>query len=137
MLYYDVGLSAWVRQPGSTSQPWIVPVLTVGATHAISVTFCDLFEIQDFSAATWFLGIKQDGDFSGSYIASNDAPTIDGEGAVTFVIDLDTDDAKAYFVTSPTADTLECALQIVWDDDEKRVTTPLKVLLQNTYLKDQ
>jgi len=137
MLFYDIGQSAWVRQPGSSEPPWMVPVLTVGATHAISVTFADGEDVLNYGGSTWFLGIKSNLDFAGDYVASNSAPTEDGESAITFVLDLDTAAAKAYFTANPTEPTLSCEMQIVWTDDVKRVTAPLKIVLQNTYLKDQ
>jgi hypothetical protein len=137
MLYYDVDLNSWVRQPGSSEPSWITPVLTVGSTHAIQITFVKGFDIQDVSGATWFLGIKSALNFAGDYIGSNSTPTEDGENVITFILDLDTVAAKAYFVTNPTTDTLACNLQVVWTIDDKISTNPLGILLQNTYLQDQ
>jgi hypothetical protein len=137
MLYYDTGISAWVRIPGSDTPPWMTPVLTVGATHAISITFVDGFDTVNVSGATWFLGIKSTLDFTGDYIGSNSTPTEDGEGAIDFVLDLDTVDAKAYFVENPTADTLKASMEITWTIDNKQTTVPLDVVIQNTYLQDQ
>ena len=137
MLYYDTALASWVDRPGSKSAPWITPVLTVGSTHAISVTFVDGFEPQDVSGATWFLGVKATLDHDGVYVGSNIAPTEDGEGAMTFILDLDNVAGLAYFTANPTADTLACTLQITWTITNKEVTAPMDVVLQNTYLQDQ
>tara|TARA_R110000796_G_scaffold554_2_gene1969 strand:+ start:1746 stop:2159 length:414 start_codon:yes stop_codon:yes gene_type:complete len=137
MLYYDTALASWVDRPGSKSAPWITPVLTVGATHAISVTFIDGYDTQNVSGATWFLGVKSTLDFAGDYVGSNAAPTESGEDAIDFILDLDTVAAKAYFTANPTVDTLACTLQITWTITNKEVTAPMDVVLQNTYLQDQ
>ena len=137
MLYYDTALASWVDRPGSKNAPWMTPVLTVGAIHAITVDFIDGFDSLNVSGATWFLGVKSTLDFAGDYIGTNSTPTEDGENAITFLLDLDTVAANAYFTLNPTVDTLACTLQITWTIDDKQVTTPLDVVLQNTYLQDQ
>ncbi len=136
MLYYDLDLSAWVRKPGSTSPPWMEPVITLGGVQIVTVLFCRGATPAVISTSeTWLAGIKAAGDYAGAYIASSTTPeNRDGE-SVTFEMDLTTPEAAAYFTANPTASLVACELQIeVTVDSVKTVTTRLPVTLQNSIL---
>lgn len=68
------------------------------------VKFCKGEEIvTSFSAVT--AGIKIAGDFDGSYVAQDNAPSESGDDAFVFQFDLSTAGASAYFTANPTAET--------------------------------
>jgi hypothetical protein len=138
MLFYDLDLGAWVRNAGSSAPPQMVPVLTTGGTFQIPVLFVRGTSTESVSGGTFFGGIKIAGDHSGSYVASDASPTVDGDGSVLFQLDLDTTDAKAYFVANPTEETANAAFEVAMTaNGSKMKTVPMLVVLQNDYLKDQ
>lgn len=138
MLFFDLDLGAWVRNPGSESPPQVSPVLTVGAVYDIEVTFVHGTSSQSTSGGTFYGGIKLKGDYSGTVVAADAAPTFGGQESVIFSIDLTTTDAKAYFTANPTADTVEAVFVIAATlDTTEFKTPPLEITLQNDYFADQ
>ena len=138
MLYYDLDIGTWVRTPGSTSPPQMTPVLTIGGVFDISISFVQDGAVIDPAASSYYLGVKLSGNMTGAYVASNSSPVTGGDAQQTFSLDLTTTEAKAYFTTNPTADTVAAVLQLkfVVDSIEKR-TAALSIVLQNDYLQDQ
>lgn len=137
MFFYDLTLNAWVRKPGSKSPPEMIPVLCVGGVFDFLVTFCDGTKIENPTASAWFGGIKIKDDFSGDYIASDNAPEVGGDEEMRFSFDLTTVLAKAYFAANPTEATANAAIQISMTDGFGivRRTQPLFIILQNDYLQ--
>lgn len=138
MLFYDLTLGAWVRNPGSESPPQISPVLTVGAKYQLDVAFVNGTEIQSVAGGTFYGGIKIKGDYSGDVVASDDSPTFDGDESAVFNMDLTTTEGKAYFTANPTVDTVAAVFVIAAtiDVDEFK-TAPLEITLQNDYFPEQ
>ena len=134
MLYFDLTLGAWVNSPGSVSTPMMEPVLTVGASYQLLVSFCRGTEIEVVSGGTFYGGIKIKGDYAGTITASDNAPVEDGEGAIVFTMDLDTVEGKEYFTENPTLDTVQAVFVIeATIDDIEFKTPPFNLTLQNDY----
>jgi len=134
MLYFDLTLGAWVNTPGSSSPPFMEPVLTVGASYQLLVTFCRGTEPEIVSGGTFYGGIKIKGDYAGTITASDNAPVEDGNGAIVFTLDLDTVNGKEYFTSNPTVDTVSAAFVITATIDELEFKTPpFPITLQNDY----
>ena len=134
MLYYDLNLGAWVNQAGSVSPPFMEPVLTIGASYQLLVSFCRGSEIVNVSGGTFYGGIKVKGDYAGTITASDASPVEDGEGAIVFTMDLDTTEGKEYFTDNPTADTVSAVFVIEATIDEIEFKTPpFPITLQNDY----
>lgn len=134
MLFYDLDITAWVRKPGSSSPPAILPVLTIGSKLTLSVQFVRGLAVETLAALP-MAGVKTKGDFSGAYLASDNAPNDNGDGSYSFVLDLTTIAAKAPFVSSPTSETVDCVFQVSAQIDGNALHTPtLSVTLQNDYL---
>lgn len=136
MLYYDLDLGAWVRNPGSSSPPQMTPVLTIGGVFELPVQFIRGTELEDIGASSVEAVLKIAGDYTGDRLAEDNVPTTGGDGSLVFALDLTTSDAAAYFTANPTADTVDAAVQIsyVSDSIERRVV-PFSVVLQNDYLQ--
>ena len=138
MLFYDLDLGTWVKKPGSTSPPIMTPVLTIGGSFKIPVKFCQGGNVQGSGATATFCGLKLTSDFTGDYLASDNAPTFDGDQNQTFTLDLDQTSAKTYFTDNPTEPNVSCAIQFVFTLlTETFRTVPFPVLLQNDYLQNQ
>lgn len=70
LLYYDLDAGQWVQSPGSRFSP-AKPGFIRGDSAAITLKFCRGATIVELAAAaTASLGVKQDGKFDGSYLAS-------------------------------------------------------------------
>ena len=135
MLFYDLALNCWVRNPGSTSPPPIVPVLTVGSVAQMMVKFCKGEEIVT-SFTAFSAGIKISGDFTGEYIAQDDAPSELGGDSYVFQFDLTTPESRAYFTENPTAEIFTAAIMIGYTESEiDGATGPLEIAIQNSYLQ--
>ena len=138
MLFFDLDLGAWVSRPGGTSPPQMTPVLTVGAIYQMPVTFIRGEQLQSVGGGTFYAGIKIKSDFAGTVGAGDATPTIDGEQAVIFSMDLTTTDGKAYFTANPTADTVSAVFVVVATIDAGEFKTPpFEVTLQNDYFSDK
>lgn len=138
MIFFDLDLGAWVRNPGSDSPPQMEPVLTVGATYHLLVKFIRGTTVQDPSGGTLYGGLKLKSDYSGDILADDAAPTVNGDGSAAFSIDLTTVAAKAYFTANPTADTTDAVFVIAATiDDYEFKTPPFSITLQNDYLPEQ
>ena len=138
MIYYDLEINAWVRTPGSVSAPPIQPVLTIGATYQIEVTFCRGAEIENVMGGTFYGGIKIKGDYAGDVVADDDAPDQIGDNGIVFNIDLTTAEGKAYFTDNPTTDTVSAVFVIAATIETTEFkTTPLEITLQNDYFPEQ
>jgi len=134
MLFYDLDLNSWVRAPGSSSPSQMTPAITVGSTSLMLVKFCKGEKIvTSFSAVT--AGIKISGDFDGSFIAQDNSPTESGGDAFVFQFNLSTSAALAYFTAHPSADVAKAIIQLSYTESGvTSQTTPLAIILQNTYL---
>jgi hypothetical protein len=134
MLFYDLALNSWVRAPGSTSPPWITPVVGIGSRFNVFVSFCEGETLIMPEATAWNAVLRLDGDFSGTEVSSTTDAISTGENAIIFILDLTTVDASAYFVNNPTYPTAKCQFQIGYtlDGDPQR-TAPLEIILQNDY----
>ena len=138
MQFYDLDIGAWVRTPGSITPPPIQPVLTIGATYQIEVTFCRGGQIENALGGTFFGGIKIKGDYSGDTVASDSSPVQTGDVSTVFTMDLTTTEGKAYFTANPTADTVAAVFVIAATiDDTEFKTAPMELTLQNDYFSDQ
>ena len=70
LLYYDLDAGQWVQSPGSRFSP-AKPGFIRGDSAAITLKFCRGAAVVELdAAATASLGVKQDGKFDGSYLAS-------------------------------------------------------------------
>lgn len=138
MLYFDLDLNDWVRKPGSTAPPWMEPVLTIGSVFEISFTFCRGGAVEFVSPSnTWLCGIKLQGDYSGPYVASSTTATNQNQGdpGTSFILDLTTSEASAYFTANPTESIAACELQVKFTvGSAVTATTRLPLTLQNTLL---
>lgn len=138
MLFYDLTIGAWVRTPGSTAPPPIQPVLTIGATYQIEVTFCRAGNIENVMGGTFYGGIKIKGDYAGAVVASDATPDQIGDNGVVFAANLTTTAGKAYFTANPTVDTVAAVFVIAATIDETEFkTAPLEITLQNDYFPEQ
>lgn len=136
MLYFDLDANDWVRRPGSTSPPWMEPVLTLGSVYEISVQFCrGGATVSVSSSETWLAGVKIQGDYSGAYIASTTTAINRGGPDTAFILDLSTVEASAYFTVNPTESIAPCEFQVKYTVGTKTTaTTRLPITLQNTIL---
>jgi len=136
VLYFDLDLNDWVRKPGSTSPPWSEPVLTLGSTYEITVIFCRGGIIESVSSTeTWLAGVKLQGDYSGDYIASTTTAINRGGSDTSFILDLTTVAAAAYFTANPTESIAACEFQVKYTiGTSVTATTRLPITLQNTIL---
>jgi len=76
LLYYDLDAGQWVQSPGSRFSP-ARPGFIRGDSAAIMLKFCRGATIVELDgAATASLGVKQDGKFDGSYLASTGAVVV-------------------------------------------------------------
>ena len=138
MLYYDLNIGSWIRTPGSESPASIQPVLTVGATYPIEVTFCRGTTVENVMGGTFYGGIKIKGDYSGDVVADDSSPVQIGDNGVVFTMDLTTVAGKAYFTANPTTDTADAVFVIVATIEEAEFkTAPLEITLQNDYFPEQ
>lgn len=138
MIYYDLNLGTWVRLPGSVSPPQTTPVLTVGASYRVEVTFCRGDAIENVMGGTFYGGIKIKGDYSGEVVASDADPDQIGNNGIVFSINLTTTEGKAYFTSNPTLDTVPAVFVIAATIEENEFkTSPLEIILQNDYFPDQ
>jgi len=137
MFFYDLNLNAWVRKPGSKSPPEMTPVLGIGGVFDFPVSFCKSGEIENPIASAWLGGIKVEGDYAGAYVASDDEPEVCGNESMRFIFDLTTPEASAYFTANPLKETFYAILQISFTDafGTDRVTSPLRIVIQNNYLQ--
>lgn len=136
MFFYDLNLSAWVRKPGSKSPPEMTPVMGIGGVFDFQVAFCRSIQIENPIASAWLAGIKVEGDYSGDYVASDNAPEVDGNESMRFIFDLTTAEASAYFTANPMKESFYAIVQIKYTDAfaVERVTSPLRVVIQQDYL---
>ena len=138
MLYFDLNAGAWVGRPGSETPPVMVPVLTVGATYQIEVSFVRGSDVENVLGGTFYGGVKLKGDYSGTILADDAAPVQNGEESIIFSIDLTTTDAKAYFTENPTEDTVSAVFVVAATiSDYEFKTPPFEIVLQNDYLTEQ
>jgi|TARA_R110000744_G_scaffold60999_6_gene126265 hypothetical protein len=134
MLYFDLTLGAWVNTPGSSSTPQMEPVLTIGASYQLLVTFCRGTEIESVTGGTFYGGIKIKGDYAGTITASDSAPVECGEDAIVFTMNLDTVEGKEYFTTNPTTDIVSAVFVVEATIDVAEFKTPpFNITLQNDY----
>lgn len=134
MIYYDLNIGSWVRTPGSVTSPPIQPVLTIGATYQIEVTFCRGETIENVMGGTFYGGIKVKGDYAGDVVADDATPVQIGDNGVVFAIDLTTVAGKAYFTANPTIDTVAAVFVIAATIETTEFkTAPLEITLQNDY----
>lgn len=134
MLFFDLDRGTWVERPGSATPPQSIPVLTIGAVYQIPVAFIRGELVENVMGATFYGGIKIKSDYSGDVVASDAAPTQDGEEAVVFSIDLTTTSGKAYFTTNPTVDSVSAVFVVLATIDEAEFKTPpFEIALQNDY----
>ena len=134
MLYFDLTLGAWVNNPGSSSTPQMEPVLTIGASYQLLVTFCRGTEIENVSGGTFYGGIKVKSDYQGTVTASDAAPLESGEESIVFTMDLNTVAGKEYFTTNPTVDTVAAVFVVEATIDAAEFKTPpFPITLQNDY----
>jgi hypothetical protein len=136
VLYFDLDVNDWVRKPGSTSPPWMEPVLTLGSVFEIAVTFCRGGEVVSVSSSdTWLCGIKLQGDYSGPYVASSTTAINRGGPDTSFILDLTTVAGATYFTDNPTESIAACELQVRSTvGSVVTATTRLPVTLQNAIL---
>ncbi|MEI7774139.1 MAG: hypothetical protein WCK17_05140 [Verrucomicrobiota bacterium] len=70
LVHYDLDAGQWVQAPGSRYSP-AKPGFIRGDSAAITLKFCRGAAVVELdAAATASLGVKQDGKFDGSYLAS-------------------------------------------------------------------
>ena len=136
MLYFDLDANDWVRRPGSTSPAWMEPVLTLGSTYEISVVLCRGASVEPIPPAdSWLAGVKIQGDYGGAYIASSTTAINRGTPDASFILDLTTTEAAAYFTANPTKSIAACEFQVKYIiDGSTTATTRLPITLQNTIL---
>jgi exo-beta-1,3-glucanase (GH17 family) len=110
------------------------PVLTVGATYPIEVTFCDGPLLVSIFDTTLTAGIKIKSDYAGDIVAEDLAPFRDGQERVVFSVDLTTEAANAYFVANPTAESVNAVLVVDYEiDSVVSKTVPFDLVLQKNY----
>lgn len=112
------------------------PVLTIGSVFEIAVTFCRGGSVENVSSSeTWLCGIKLQGDYSGPYVASTTTAINRGSPDTSFILDLTTAEAMAYFTANPTESIAACELQVKLTVGAKiTATTRLPLTLQNAIL---
>jgi len=115
----------------------MVPVLTTGGAYPITAQFCRGPAIDTVATAT-ALGCKLDGDFTGPIVSSDDTAAVNGDGSFSFLLDLTTADAKAYFIANPAESTTSAVIVFTLTVDGHALkTAPFSIVLQNDYLPDQ
>lgn len=136
MLFYDLELGAWVRTPGSTAPPQMVPCLSVGATYDVAVQFCCGSQIEAIGADDFELVIKPKSAPTGAAIAEADTPIQASTARYVFAVALTPESAGAYFVANPSELTQDAVIQIGFTQDSaQRFTAPLEVAIQTSYIQ--
>lgn len=134
MLFFDLKSLSWVVRPGSDTPPQMQPVLTIGATYQIGVSFVRGEDTVNVGGSAFYGGIKIKSAYSGTVIASDSSPIQDGDETTVFSIDLTTTDGKSYFTANPTIDSVEAVFVVVATiDGVEFKTPPLEITLQNDY----
>jgi len=135
MQCYDLDLGAWVRKPGSTAPPWTVPVFAIGGVSTFAARFLSGGSIVDPGATAWLAGVKLAGDMTGPLLASDAAPVTDGDGLITFSLDMSAPEANAYFLAHTTEDHVRAVIQISYTADGiDRMLVPLECFVEASYL---